>query len=149
MNRDFVEMLSALSDEKVEFLVVGAHAMAAHGHPRATGDLDIWVNPTPENARRTWRALAAFGAPLGELTQEDLVSKDIVFQIGVVPSRIDVLTQIDGVDFSVAWKRRTTARVGGTAVPVLSRADLIENKLASGRPKDLADVESLESGSQD
>ena len=77
------------------------------------------------------------------------MSKDIVFQIGVVPSRIDILTRIDGVDFSGAWKRRTTARIGGAPVPVLSRADLIENKLASGRPKDLADVESLESGSQD
>lgn len=145
LNRDFVEMLSALCDGHVEFLVVGAHAMAAHGYPRATGDLDIWVNPTAENARRAWRALAAFGAPLDALTEQDLVSPEVVFQIGVVPARIDVITQIDGVDFAAAWKQKSSARVGGIEIPVLSREHLLQNKRATGRPKDLADVAWLES----
>jgi hypothetical protein len=146
LNRDYVEMLSALSAENAEFLVVGAHAMAAHGFPRATGDLDIWVRPSAENAQRVWRALAAFGAPLGQLKPLDLASADIVFQIGVVPSRIDVITQIDGVDFTAAWERRTSSSIGGKTVPVLSKRDLITNKRTVGRPKDLADVAWLESG---
>jgi hypothetical protein len=148
LNRDFVEMLSALCAEKAEFLVVGAHAMAVHGYPRATGDLDIWVRPTSENAKRVWHALAAFGAPLTGLSERDLATPDIVFQIGVVPCRIDVITAIDGVDFASAWERRTAVRIGETTVPVLGRTDLIANKRASGRPKDLADLAWLESGSR-
>jgi hypothetical protein len=146
LNRDFAEMLSALFAEKAEFIVVGAHAMAAHGFPRATGDLDVWVRPTKENADRVWRALAAFGAPLGDLRSSDLVAGDLIFQIGVVPCRIDVITQIDGVEFASAWERRGIIDIGGTPVPVLSLQDLITNKRATGRPKDLADVVWLESG---
>jgi hypothetical protein len=85
MNRDFVEMLSALSAAEAEFLVADAHALAAHGHPRATGGLDLWIRPTPENAERVWAALARFGAPLGDLTKEDLATPEIVFQIGLPP----------------------------------------------------------------
>ncbi len=145
MNRDFVEMLSELSAAKAEFLVVGAHAMAAHGRPRATGDLDIWVRPSPENARRVWDALARFGAPLGELSVDDLQSADLIFQIGVVPCRIDVITAIDGVEFDSAWSARVQARLGAITVPVLGRDHLLQNKRAAGRPKDLADVAWLES----
>ena len=97
LNRDYVEMLAALSAAGAEYLVVGAHALAAHGAPRATGDLDLWVRPTPENARRVWQALEAFGAPLHELTLGDLSRPDVVFQIGLVPQRIDILTSITGV----------------------------------------------------
>ncbi len=149
MNRDFVEILSALSAEKAEFIVVGAHAMAAHGFPRATGDLDVWVRPTKENAERVWSALAAFGGPLGDLQVADLASKDLSFQIGVVPCRIDVITQIDGVEFAPARERSGTHDIAGTPVPVLSMRDLIANKRATGRPRALADVVWLESGARD
>lgn len=144
MNRDFAETWAALSDAGAEYLVVGAHAMAAHGRPRATGDLDVWVRPTPENARRTWRALLAFGAPVGDLTIEDLALPDLVFQMGVAPCRIDVLTAIDGVGFEEAWAGRFETRVGDLVVPVLGRRELLRNERAAGRPKDLADVAWLE-----
>jgi hypothetical protein len=140
MNSDFADMLSALSEVGVEYLIVGAHALAAHGVPRATGDLDIWVRPTRENAERTLRALAVFGAPLADLTLDDLTASDTVFQIGLPPARIDVLSGITGVDFAEAWQRRVMVDVAGRAVPVLSKADFIANKTATGRPKDLADV---------
>jgi hypothetical protein len=144
MNRDFVEMLAALSAAGAEYLVVGAYALAAHGRPRATGDLDIWVRPTRENARRVWAALQAFGAPLGELTQDDLASGDLVFQIGVAPSRIDLLTGVTGLAFDEAWPTRVSLTLEGVAVPVIGREALIRNKRALGRPRDLADVAELE-----
>ena len=144
MNRDFDEMLAALSAAGAEFLVVGAHAVAVHGRPRATGDLDLWVRPTADNATRVWQALAEFGAPLGELTLADLVRPDLVFQIGLPPARIDVLTGISGVTFAEAWPRRVMVTVAGRTVAVLGREDLIRNKKAAGRPRDLADVAELE-----
>jgi hypothetical protein len=144
MNRDFVEMLAALRDAGAEYLVVGAHAVAAHGRPRATGDLDLWVRPTPENARRVYSALAAFGAPLDQLRVEELTEPDLIYQIGVVPARIDILTGISGVEFVEAWAGRITIRLGELEVPVLGRQDLLRNKRASGRPRDLADVAELE-----
>jgi hypothetical protein len=144
VNRDFAEMLSALSDAGAEFLVVGAHALAAHGTPRATGDLDIWVNPTPANAALVMAALRAFGAPLTNLTIDDLTTPDLVFQIGVVPSRVDILTTISGISFDDAWTRRMVLAIEGVQVPVLGRDDFIANKRASGRPKDLVDVDGLE-----
>ena len=144
MNRDFAEMLSALSEAGAEFLIVGAHALAAHGAPRATGDLDIWVSPTPANARRVMQALTAFGAPLHDLTLDDLTRSDTVFQIGVPPSRVDILTGVSGVQFDDAWLRRVPLDVEGAAVSVISREDFIRNKRATGRPKDLADIEALE-----
>ena len=144
MNRDFAEMLSALSEAGADFLVIGAHAVAVHAHPRATGDLDIWVRATPENAERVWTALVAFGAPLHQLTREDLASDDVVFQIGVAPNRIDLLTTIGGVRFDEAWPRRTTVELWGLSVPVIGREDLVRSKRAAGRPRDLADLAELE-----
>ncbi len=144
MNRDFAEMLSALSEAGAEFLIVGAHALAAHGVPRATGDLDIWVRPTPTNARRVLRALASFGAPLHDLTLDDLTKPDTVFQIGVPPSRVDILTGITGVRFDDAWPRRVALDLEGAAVSVIGRSDFIANKRATGRLKDLADVDGLD-----
>jgi hypothetical protein len=135
--------LAALSAARAEFLIVGAHALAAHGVPRATGDLDIWVRAEPENARRVWQALETFGAPLDDLTLDDLSGPDVVFQIGVPPRRIDLLTSITGVSFDEAWENRTLVSLEGTAIPVLGRAELIRNKLAVGRPRDLADIEEL------
>ncbi len=144
MNRDFAEMLSALSAAGAEYLVVGAHALAAHGHPRATGDLDVWVRPDATNAEKVWAALTTFGAPLADLRKADLQTPGIVFQIGVAPVRIDILTAIDGVDFESAWTRRLNLEIDGQQVPLLGREDLIANKRAAGRPQDLADVAALE-----
>lgn len=135
--------MAALSDAGAEYLIVGAHALAAHGLPRATGHLDLWVNPTPENAGRVWHALVQFGAPLEQLTQEDLSSEDVVFQIGVVPNRIDILTSITGVAFDEAWDNRTMIAIEGMSVPVLGRAELVRNKRAVGRTRDIADIEEL------
>ena len=144
LNPDFKDMLSALSEAEVEFLLVGAYALAAHGFPRATGDLDLWVQPTPENAKRVWTALNAFGAPLSKLNIDDFLTPDIVYQIGVAPRRIDILTSISGVTFEEAWTNRITLKIDGLNVPVIGRNELLINKRATGRTKDLADVESLE-----
>ena len=144
MNRDFVEMLSALSAAGADYLVVGAHAMAAHGVPRATGDLDIWVRASPANAHRVLAALARFGAPLHDLTAEDLTREDLVFQIGVPPARIDLLTSISGVSFDEAWPHRLTVHLDALPVPVLGREEFLKNKRAVGRPKDLADIALME-----
>lgn len=144
MNRDFDEMLAALSAAGAEFLVVGAYAVAVHGRPRATGDLDLWVRPTSDNAARVWQALLAFGAPMTALTLADLARPDLIFQIGLPPARIDIMTGISGVEFEDAWPRRLMVTVSGRTVPVLGRDDLIRNKKATGRPRDLADVAELE-----
>jgi hypothetical protein len=145
LNPDFRDMLSALCAEDVEFLLVGAYAMAAHGYPRATGDMDIWIRCSDENARRIWQALQHFGAALADLTLDDLKTPDTVFQIGVAPRRIDILTSIDGVEFDAAWSQRQIIEVEGQTFSVISRVHLLQNKKASGRPKDLADVAWLES----
>ncbi len=146
MNRDFAEMLSALSAANAEYLVIGAHALSVHGRPRATGDLDLWVRPSEENAERVWKALERFGAPLHDLRPEDLAAPDLVFQIGLAPSRIDILTSITGVTFEEAWKNRVDLEIDGITVAVLGREDLIRNKRAVARPRDLADIEELDAG---
>ena len=128
MNRDFADMLSELSAADVEFLVVGGYAVIAHGFPRATGDIDLWVRPTAENAKRVMLALRRFGAPLADLTEEDLATPGVVFQIGVVPNRIDILTDLDGVTFEEAFSSRLTATVEGRDVPVMGRQDLLRNE---------------------
>jgi len=144
LNPDFRDMLSALSAAEADYLVVGAYALAAHGFPRATGDIDLWVRPTKENAMRVWKALAAFGAPTSRITLEDFSTPDIVYQIGVAPRRIDILTSISGVEFEHAWEDRISVELDGLTVPVIGRLHLLANKRASGRPKDLADAEILD-----
>ena len=140
-------MLSELSAQNAEFLVVGAYALAGHGLPRATGDIDIWIRPSADNAARVWKALLEFGAPLESLTLEDLSTPGVFFQIGVPPRRIDILTAIDGVEFEDAWQGRLECTLDdGIELPVLGRDHLICNKRASGRPKDLADLAWLEDG---
>lgn len=140
---DFEELLSALSKERVEFLIVGAYAVMAVTEPRYTKDLDVWVRPTRANAKRVYRALEAFGAPLANLHVRDLEREGIVFQIGVEPVRIDILTQVDGIDFEGAYARATFGKYGRADVGFLSVADLIENKRYVGRPQDLLDVAKL------
>jgi hypothetical protein len=145
VNRDFRDLLAAFLEAGVRFLVVGAHALAVHGVPRATGDLDVWIAPDIENADRAWQALLAFGAPLESMgiTRGDLGRPDQVVQVGLPPRRIDILTSISGVAFQDAWPERVTHDADGLAVPFLGRAALVRNKRASGRAKDLADLEAL------
>jgi hypothetical protein len=128
----------------VRFLVVGAHALGQHGRPRATGDLDVWVEPTTTNAVKVYHALAEFGAPLGDRSVAELATPGVIYQMGVEPFRIDILTAISGVEFADAWPNRLDSTLGGLSVPVLGLEDLIRNKRASGRPKGLLDVASLE-----
>ena len=146
---DFRDMLSCLSDEGVEFIVVGAYALAAHGFPRATGDIDIWVRNSSENAPRVLRALARFGAPTFDLSEEDFKATDRVVQLGVEPCRIDLLTGISGVEFDEAWENKLAVTLDGIHINILSRADLLKNKLAAGRDKDLGDVAWLEKNQKD
>lgn len=145
MNRDFSDLLSTFNAHAVECLVVGAHALAAHGHVRATNDLAVWVRPDLDNAARVLQALRAFGAPLHGLTQADLTEPGLILQIGVPPLRIDILTAIDAVEFSAAWRARMLTKFADQPVAVLSREHLTQNKRATGRTQDLADLESLES----
>jgi hypothetical protein len=144
LNPDFRDILSTFNAERVEYLVVGAYALAAHGLPRATGDIDLFVRPSTANADRVWAALARFGAPLDGITHDDLATPGTVFQIGIAPSRIDVINAIDGVTFDVAWSGRIDLRIEGIDLSVIGRAELLANKRASGRPQDLADVARLE-----
>lgn len=144
LNEDYKEMLQFLADEKVKFLLVGAYALASHGYPRATMDIDIWVMPSPENAQAVLRALDRFGAPLHGLTTEDLQKADTIFQIGVAPRRIDIITGASGLDFTETFEGSSTIDIDGLDVHIPSLDDLIRNKKASGRIKDLADVEALE-----
>nr|WP_236615460.1 nucleotidyltransferase [Rhodopirellula europaea] len=137
-------MLLALSDAKIDFLLVGAYAVAAHGHPRATGDLDLWVRPDAETAPKVYRVLAEFGAPLHDLTVDDLATPGMVFQIGIEPSRIDILTAISGVAFDDAWENKLNIELDDIKLNVIGRDDLIVNKRACGRPKDIADAETLD-----
>ena len=144
LNDDYKDMLRVLADEKVKFLLVGAYALAAHGYPRATMDIDIWVMPSPDNADAVLRALHRFGVPLRELSKNDLERKGTVFQIGVAPRRIDILTGVDGLQFEDTFRRSMAVEIEGIQVHIPSVADLIRNKRASGRTKDLADAEALE-----
>lgn len=145
MNPDFVDFLAALLAAEARFLVVGAHALAVHGVPRATGDIDVWIERSPENAARVWEALGAFGAPAAALGLEraDLETPDRVIQIGLPPRRIDVLTDVSGLEFGAAWNDRVVHRVDHLDVPFLGRDALVRNKRASGRFKDLGDLEAL------
>lgn len=146
LNPDFRDILSTFSEEAVDYLLVGAYAVAVYGLPRATGDIDLWVRRSPDNAARVWRALARFGAPLSGVTLEEFEEPGVVFQIGVAPRRIDILTSIDGIDFGDAWESRNAVEVDGIQVTVIGREDLVKNKKAVGRPQDLADVALLEGG---
>jgi hypothetical protein len=144
MNPDFVDLLRAFTDAEVRFLVVGAYALAMHGRPRATGDLDVFVEPGAANARRVVTALTSFGAPLHRVTEADFAAPGIVFQIGLPPRRIDILTELTGVSFDEAWDSRTRGDFGPLRVDFIGRDAFIRNKRATGRPQDLADIDALE-----
>ncbi|HEU4507552.1 MAG TPA: DUF6036 family nucleotidyltransferase [Pyrinomonadaceae bacterium] len=144
MNPDYKELLLAFNANNVEYLIVGAHALAAHGHVRATKDLDVWVRPNKSNAQRVLQALADFGAPVSDVTVDDLSRRETIFQIGLPPLRIDVITDVDGVEFAEAWPDRFETMFGGVPAFVISRHHLITNKKSAARLQDLADVQQLE-----
>ena len=142
---DFRDLLIELVKAKARFLIVGAHALGVHGVPRATVDLHIWIDASQENAKRVWAALAAFGAPLDSLQiqETDLTQPDVVAQFGLPPYRIDIMTGVSGISFDEAWPGRVEDLFEDVRVPFLGREALIRNKRASGRTKDLADLEAL------
>ena len=143
-NEDYKDMLSALADEKADFILIGAYALAAHGFPRATLDMDLWVRPSPDNAQKVCRALARFGAPSSQLSPADFEKPDAVVQIGVAPRRIDLVTGVSGLTYDDAYRGAIARDIEGVNVRILSMPDLIRNKLASGRPKDLEDARLLQ-----
>lgn len=143
---DFRDLLVELSDAGAEFVVLGGHAVAFHGHPRATKDLDVLVRATEENAARVYAALAAFGAPLSafEVEAADFATYDGVLQIGLPPRRIDILNRADGITFDEAMEEHGTIQLEGRGIPVIGLPALLKNKRAAARPQDLADVAALE-----
>ena len=143
LNEDYKDILQSLLNEEADFILIGAYALAAHGFPRATMDIDIWVNPSSENAEKVYAALDKFGAPTSQISVEDLSNEDTIFQIGVAPRRIDILTSISGVKFEEALNDSIKLTIEGIKVHILSTTHLIKNKLATGRPKDIDDVENL------
>lgn len=144
LNPDFRDMLSEFNAGDVEYLIVGGYAVAHHGYVRATGDLDFWVRRTPENADRVLRALATFGAPAGLVTRDDLLNPEMIAQIGVEPNRIDILSDIDGVDFDDAYPSRVIVRVDEVEIPFVGLQHLLQNKRATGRSEDAVDADRLE-----
>ena len=145
MIQDYRDLLAELVRADARFLIVGAHALSVHGVPRGTVDLDVWIAASPDNAKRVWAALAAFGAPLESLhiRESDFTRPDMIAQVGLPPWRIDILTSVTGVTFDEAWDERVEDLFDGVRVPFIGRAAFIGNKRASGRTKDLADIESL------
>lgn len=144
VNPDFRDLLQVLNDANVKYLVIGAYAVALYSEPRFTKDLDVWVEARPENAKKVWAALAEFGAPLDGVSLDDFSNRDMVYQIGVEPNRIDVIMDLDGVEFAEAWKRRREFDIVGLIIPVIGKSDLIKNKKIVARPQDLLDVQRLE-----
>ena len=144
LNKDYKEMLQLLLEEQVDFILVGAYALAAHGYPRATGDIDIWVRADEINSINIYRALERFGAPLDQITVNDFTNEGIVFQIGVTPRRIDIITHLDGVSFGEADEDKVIVKVEGLKLPILSFDKLIKNKLSTGRERDELDVKLLQ-----
>ena len=145
-NVDFLDLVDVLNADQVEYLIVGAFALAAHGFPRATGDIDFFVRPSPENATRLIGALRKFGAPLAAagVTEADFAKAGIVYQVGVVPRRIELITEISGVSFDDGVASQLIRDVDGRQVRFLGREALLRNKRASARPKDLVDAAALE-----
>jgi hypothetical protein len=141
---DWHEFIGLLSSNRVRFVVVGAHALAAAGRPRATQDLDILVDPTERNAERLGRALRAFGFPALADQAKRFSCIDRMATLGRPPLRIDIMTSISGITFADAWTGRRRVRLGRLAVPFLGRRELVKNKSAAGRPKDLADIALLD-----
>ena len=136
-------MLQLLLEEQVDFMIVGAYALGTHGYPRATGDIDIWVKPNNINSKKLYKALARFGAPLGQIQIDEFSTEGIIFQIGVIPRRIDIITKIDGVTYEEANEDKIIVEIEGLKVPIISLEKFIRNKMATGREKDELDIKTL------
>jgi len=135
VNQDFSDLLRAFNDEKVKYLIVGGYALIKYTEPRYTKDLDIWVSPDPDNAKKVFRALVKYGAPVTEMSPEDFMRGGFFFTMGLAPNRIDILFDLAGVNFEMAWERRVTASLTDVDTNFLSRVDLIINKVAVGRKR--------------
>lgn len=144
-NKDFREFVELLNSNGVRFLIVGGHAVALHGYPRFTGDLDVWIATDLENAERVAKVLSDFGFGSLKFNAKDFARPGYAIQLGRPPYRIDILTSIDAVNFSRAYRRRRTVRAGKLTIPFIALEDLLRNKRATGRAQDLADVERLRS----
>ena len=143
LNEDYKEMLRVLLDNEVKFLIVGAYALGVYGYPRATGDVDIWVEPTPGNSQKVYKSLKQFGAPLSDISQSTFAEAGLIFQIGIAPRRIDIITSIDGVTFKHAFDTKEEIEIEHLKIPFLSKTNLIKNKKATGREKDKLDIKYL------
>ncbi len=142
-NQDYKDLFKLLLDEKVSYLIVGAHAVVFYTEPRYTKDMDILVQPSEENAKRVYKVLMQFGAPLKNITVKDFIDPDMIYQIGIEPNRIDILMSIKGVCFDDAWENRIQSSYDGIPISIISKSDLINAKTASGRPQDLIDLDNL------
>ena len=143
LNEDYKEMLQLLLEEHVDFMIIGAYALGTHGYPRATGDIDIWVKPNNINSKKLYKALARFGAPLDQIQIDEFSTEGIIFQIGVIPRRIDIITKIDGVTYEEADEDKIIVEIEGLKIPVISLEKFIRNKMATGREKDELDIKTL------
>lgn len=139
----FKELLTRFNEHQVKYLIVGAYAVMKYTEPRYTKDLDVWVEPSPENGARVFRALAEFGAPMEEVTIEDFTNPDLIFQIGIAPQRIDVIMGVKGLRFPDAWSRRVETEFEDEVINLICKGDLMIAKQAAGRPQDLIDLEQL------
>jgi hypothetical protein len=136
-------MLQLLQEEEVDFILVGAYALGAHGYPRATGDIDIWIKANDNNSLKVYKALKRFGAPIEQINTNDFAQEGIIYQIGVAPCRIDIITQISGVTYDEADSDKIIVEVEGIDLPIISLDKLIKNKNATGREKDKLDAQYL------
>ncbi len=143
-NYDYRDLLECLNEADARYLIVGAYAVIYHTEPRYTKDLDIWVEPTPENAAKVWNALARFGAPLADLTPADLCNPDVVFQIGIEPNRVDILADVEGLRFQEAWDRCASGTYADQRIFILGYEDTLRAKKAAGREQDLLDARRLD-----
>jgi hypothetical protein len=144
MLSDWIELCRLFNDHHVEYLLVGGQAVIAHGYPRLTKDMDLWVRPTQDNGARVLAALTDFGTPMSDFEPERFTDPKTLLMLGRNPFRVDILTDIPGVAFGAAWERRTSVTLDGQQIPLIDLEDLIANKLAVGRLQDLADVEALQ-----
>ena len=145
INPDFRDLLKTLNDYGVKYLIAGGYAVMYHTEPRFTKDIDIWVEPTISNAKKLWKALAEFGAPLEKVTIDDFCNKELIYQIGVAPTRIDIMMDIPGVEFEKAWQNRIQSKYGEIPIFIMSLNDLIKAKKTAGRDQDLLDLKRLQS----
>ena len=148
INSDFKELLRIFNEDRVRYLVIGGYAVMKYTEPRYTKDLDIWVDPTEENAARVFQALARFGAPLSKVAVEDFSDPDTVYQLGAAPVRVDILKAVPGLTFEEAWSRRLESNLADQVAFIVSRDDLITSKKGTGRRQDRADIRSLQKPSK-